>query len=139
MPPVLALASHSLDQPAEIIQEVARVQSAAKDAKVEGLMILLENDSQLPHLSTVCSSLLGAIDLLVIDDLREDPPPPSPKIIHTAHPSSGTPLIFHRILLPLPDFLPIVRKLVIPLPCLSLHRNSIPASFIFCKIQKIHL
>ena len=50
MSPVLARASHPLDQPAEIIQEVARVQSAAKDAKVEGLVIQLENDSQLPHL-----------------------------------------------------------------------------------------
>ena len=34
----------------------------------------------------------------------------------------GTPLIFHRTLLLLPDFLLIVRKLVIP-ACLSLHSN----------------
>ena len=72
---MLARASHPLDQPADIIQEVARVQSAAKDAKVEGLVIPLENDSQLPHLSTLCSSLLGAIDLLVVDDLKTPPPP----------------------------------------------------------------
>ena len=79
VPAVLARASHPLNQPTEIIQEVARVQSAAKDAKVEGLLIQLENDSQLPHLYTLCSSLLGAIDLLVVDDLREDPASSFPK------------------------------------------------------------
>lgn len=79
VPAVLARASNHLDQPAEIIQEVARVQSATKDAKVEGLVIQLENNSQLPHLSTLCSSLFGAIDLLVVDDLREDPASSLPK------------------------------------------------------------
>jgi len=90
VPAVLACASHPLDQPAEIIQEVARVQSAAKDAKVEGLVIQLENDSQLPHLSTLCSSLLGAIDLLVVDDLREDPASSFPQDhVHS------TPILWH--------------------------------------------
>jgi len=70
---VLAHSSYEIEQSTEIIQEVARVQSAAKDAKVEGLVLSLKEDSQLHHLSTLCSSLLGAIDLLVIDDLREDP------------------------------------------------------------------
>jgi (E)-4-hydroxy-3-methylbut-2-enyl-diphosphate synthase len=73
VPAVLVRASNPLNQSVTIIQEVARVQSAAKDAKVEGLVIQLENNSQLPHLSTLCSSLFGAIDLLVVDDLREDP------------------------------------------------------------------
>jgi (E)-4-hydroxy-3-methylbut-2-enyl-diphosphate synthase len=98
VPAVLARTTNSLDQSVEIIQEVARVQSAAKDAKVEGLVIQLENNSQLPHLSTLCSSLFGAIDLLVVDDLREDPASSfpqdhshSPPILwHAAHISSDT-------------------------------------------------
>jgi len=73
VPTVLAHSSYEIEQSTEIIQEVARVQSAAKDAKVEGLVLSIKEDSQLPHLATLCSSLLGAIDLLVIDDLRKDP------------------------------------------------------------------
>ena len=66
VPTVLARSSYEIEQSTEIIQEVVRVQSSAKDAKVEGLVLSLKEDSQLPHLSTLCSSLLGAIDLLVI-------------------------------------------------------------------------
>ena len=90
VPTVLARSSFEIEQFTEIIQEVARVQSSAKDAKIEGLVISLNDDNQLPHLSTLCSSLFGAIDLLVVDDLREDPASSFPQ--DSAH---SPPILWH--------------------------------------------
>lgn len=94
-PAVLASPTSPLHQPSEIIQEVARIQSAAKDAAVEGLIISLSSDSELDHLKTLFTSLLGAVSMIVVDDLREDPSSELP----FAQPDT-TPLLWHASNIP---------------------------------------
>jgi len=95
IPAVLASPTSALHQPSEIIQEVARIQSAAKDAPVEGLIISLTSDFELDHLKTLCTSLLGAVSMIVVDDLREDPSSELP----LAQPDS-TSLLWHASNIP---------------------------------------
>jgi len=90
VPVVLTCPTASLSKPAEIIQEVARVQSASKDAPVEGLIISLAAEDDLIHLQTLRSSLYGAIPLIVVDDHREDPASSLPPV----QPASP-PLLWH--------------------------------------------
>ncbi|MEK9771948.1 MAG: (E)-4-hydroxy-3-methylbut-2-enyl-diphosphate synthase [Opitutae bacterium] len=72
-PVVLASASQPLSKIEEIIQDTARVQTAGKDAPLEGLIVPVEKDGDLLNLEILRKSLLGAIPLIVIDDFREDP------------------------------------------------------------------
>jgi len=89
-PAVLASTTHPLDRVEEIIGETAHSQSAAKDAPVEGLIISLEDSSVLPKLEILRESLLGAVPLIVVDDLREDPSAELPPAKH-----SSPPLLWH--------------------------------------------
>jgi (E)-4-hydroxy-3-methylbut-2-enyl-diphosphate synthase len=91
LPAVIAKPTASLEQTAEIIQEVARVQTSSKDSPVEGLLVTLTADSELNQLHILSTSLLGAVPLIVVDDLREDPAlnlpsvhPASPRILWNA-------------------------------------------------------
>ena len=84
-----------MHKPAEIIQEVAQTQSAAKDAPVEGLLVSLSSDVDLPNLDTLCTALLGAVPLIVVNDLREDPSADLP----TAQPTYPS-LLWHAANLP---------------------------------------
>ncbi len=90
-PLVIARSTHPLTESAKIIQEVAQVQVSSKDAPIEGLLLTLENSSELPHLATLRSSLIGAVPFLVIDDHRDETdddsiPPQLPSL---------TPLLWH--------------------------------------------
>ena len=89
-PVVLASASQPLCKVEEIVQHTARVQSAGKDAPVEGMIIEVHKDSDLSHLEILRASVLGAVPLIVIDDLREDPSHDLPE----AH-SSSPELLWH--------------------------------------------
>ena len=66
------------------------MQSAGKDAPVEGMIIEVQKDSDLSHLEILRASVLGAVPLIVIDDLREDPSLDLPE----AH-SSSPELLWH--------------------------------------------
>ena len=72
-PSVLASANLDLSKVEEIVQATARSQSGAKDAPIEGLIIALQNDEELPNLEILRSSLVGAVSLIVVDDYRNDP------------------------------------------------------------------
>ena len=89
-PSVLVSTPHRLDKVEEIIGETARSQSAAKDAPIEGLIVSLENSSALPDLEILRDSLFGAVSVIVVDDLREDPCTELPPIKH-----SSPPLLWH--------------------------------------------
>ena len=89
-PCVLVSTPHRLDKVEEIIGETARSQSAAKDAPIEGLIVSLEHSSSLPNLEILRDSLFGAVSVIVIDDLREDPCTELPPIKH-----SSPPLLWH--------------------------------------------
>ena len=71
-PVVIARSHHPLSKSAEIIRELAQVQVGAKDTPVEGLLITLENSSDLAHLATLRSALFGAVPFLLIDDQRDE-------------------------------------------------------------------
>ena len=71
-PVVIARSHHPLSKSAEIIRELAQVQVGAKDTPVEGLLITLENSSDLAHLATLRSALFGAVPFFLIDDQRDE-------------------------------------------------------------------
>lgn len=76
-PLVLAHSEQSICSPEKIIKETAQIQSANKDARVEGLIIELKNSDELENLETLRSSLFGAIPFLVVIDHSKSITPPS--------------------------------------------------------------
>ena len=80
VPAVLACPAHPISETPAIIQEFARVQTSAKDAPVEGLIVSISSSDDLPFLEILRENLWGALPLLVIDDQREDPSLDLPKI-----------------------------------------------------------
>jgi (E)-4-hydroxy-3-methylbut-2-enyl-diphosphate synthase len=77
-PTVIASPQGSLTDSASIIQEVARTQVSAKDARVEGLLVSLKDTNEIPELQTLARSVLGALSFLVVEDSRvEDDIPPA--------------------------------------------------------------
>lgn len=76
-PLVLAHSEQSICSPEKIIKETAQIQSANKDARVEGLIIELKNADELENLETLRSSLFGAIPFLVVIDHSKSITPPS--------------------------------------------------------------
>ena len=76
-PLVLAHSEQSICSPEKIIKETAQIQSANKDARVEGLIIELKNSDELENLETLRSSLFGAIPFLVVIDHSNSITPPS--------------------------------------------------------------
>ena len=72
-PAVLVSGNNPLQNVEKIIQSIAKTQSAAKDAPVEGLIVSLENDEQLSDLEILRNSVLGAVSLIVVNDYRADP------------------------------------------------------------------
>ena len=70
-PAVFAHSSHSLSETAKIVSTLANVQVSSKDAPVEGLILTLRNSADLTHLAMLRSSLLGAVNCLIIDDQRD--------------------------------------------------------------------
>ena len=79
VPAVLACPTHPVSETGSIIQEFAKVQTSAKDSPVEGLIIRISSSDDLPFLQILRQNLFGALPLLVIDDLREDPSLDLPK------------------------------------------------------------
>ena len=57
----------------QIIQTIARIKTLAKDAPLEGVIVLMISDEDLEKLEILRSSMFGAISLIVVDDLRDDP------------------------------------------------------------------
>ena len=72
-PVVLVSSSYSIDEVEKIIQTCAQSLSAAKDAPIEGLIVSLCKNSDLANLEILCEALVGALALIVVDDLRDDP------------------------------------------------------------------
>jgi (E)-4-hydroxy-3-methylbut-2-enyl-diphosphate synthase len=79
VPAVLACPTHPISETAAIIQEFAKVQTSAKDAPVEGLIVTISSSDDLPFLQILRQNLFGALPLLVVDDQREDPSLDLPK------------------------------------------------------------
>ena len=79
VPAVLACPAHPISETAAIIQEFARVQTSAKDAPVEGLIVPISSSDDVPFLEILRENLFGALPLLVVDDQREDPSLDLPK------------------------------------------------------------
>ena len=79
VPAVLACPTHPISETAAIIQEFAKVQTSAKDAPIEGLIVSIYSSDDLPFLEILRQNLFGALPLLVVDDQREDPSPDLPK------------------------------------------------------------
>lgn len=69
-PRVIVPAGKPLAACPEIVSDLARIQTTNKDAPVEGLLLRLEDDAELPHLATLRQTLAGALPFLVIEDLR---------------------------------------------------------------------
>ncbi|MEK9984714.1 MAG: (E)-4-hydroxy-3-methylbut-2-enyl-diphosphate synthase [Opitutae bacterium] len=79
VPAVLACPTHPISETAAIIQEFAKVQTSAKDAPIEGLIVSISSSDDLPFLEILRQNLFGALPLLVVDDQREDPSLDLPK------------------------------------------------------------
>lgn len=79
-PAVVASPQGPLSDSASIIQEVARTQVSAKDARVEGLLVSLKDTNEIPELQTLARSVMGALSFIVVEDSREedDIPPAIP-------------------------------------------------------------
>ncbi len=88
-PAVLASTPHPIGNTTEIIGEIAKVQTQAKDASVEGLVLKLSCSSELPALKMIAQTLLGAVSFILIEDSREnfDELPSATK--------DSTPLLWH--------------------------------------------
>ena len=71
-PAVFAHSSHLLSETAKIVSTLAHVQVSSKDAPVEGLIITLTHSTDLTHLAMLRSSLLGAVNCLLVDDQRDE-------------------------------------------------------------------
>ena len=69
-PAVIASPQGSLSDSATIIQEVARTQVSAKDARVEGLLVSLKKSDEIPELQTLAKSVMGALSFLIVEDSR---------------------------------------------------------------------
>lgn len=89
-PAVLASSSHGLEEVDAIIHELARVQASSKEAPIEGLVVCLREDKDLTRLETLRKFTLGAVAMIVVDDLREDPASHLP-----ASSSLSPPLLWH--------------------------------------------
>lgn len=79
VPAVLACPTHPISETAAIIQEFAKVQTSAKDAPIEGLIVSISSSDDLRFLEILRQNLFGALPLLVVDDQREDPSSDLPK------------------------------------------------------------
>jgi len=79
VPAVLACPTHPISETAAIIQEFAKVQTSAKDAPIEGLIVSISSSNDLRFLEILRQNLFGALPLLVVDDQREDPSSDLPK------------------------------------------------------------
>jgi len=81
-PLVISATPHSLQNPGEIVQELAKTQVQAKDAPVEGLLVELCNSNELTNLQTLTRSLLNAVSFIIVEDKRLDDelPPASPSM-----------------------------------------------------------
>ena len=75
-PAVLARSSHPLVEIQEIVQEVAQIQSASKDAPVEGLIVACKDAKERSCLETLRTSLVGAVPLIVVENNASGMPPP---------------------------------------------------------------
>ncbi len=75
-PAVLARSSHPLVEIQEIVQEVAQIQSASKDAPVEGLIVACKDAKERSCLETLRTSLVGAVPLIVVENNVSGMPPP---------------------------------------------------------------
>ncbi len=71
-PTVLASSHHPLSKTVEIISEVAQVQTLAKDAPLEGLVVNLLHSSEIENLQTLASSLIGAVPFIMVIDNRDN-------------------------------------------------------------------
>ena len=89
-PAVLASTEYRIGQVEQIIKSIARTQTLSKDAPIEGLIVSLIEDEDLDNLEILRPSLLGAVSLLVVDDLRDDPSRKLP-----ANSNSSPPLLWH--------------------------------------------
>ena len=89
-PAVLASTEHRMCEVEQIIKTIARTQTLAKDAPLEGVIVSLISDEDLEKLEILRSSMFGAISLIVVDDLRDDPSHKLP----THHKSSPS-LLWH--------------------------------------------
>jgi (E)-4-hydroxy-3-methylbut-2-enyl-diphosphate synthase len=81
-PLVVSATPHSLKNPGEIVQELAKTQVQAKDAPVEGLLVELCNSNELENLQTLTRTLLNAVSFIIVEDKRLDDklPPASPSM-----------------------------------------------------------
>lgn len=71
-PSALVPTDHPLSDCQEIIRELASVQVQSKDARVEGLMVVITQSSDLSSLQTLACSIVGAVAFMVVLDERED-------------------------------------------------------------------
>ena len=72
-PRVIVPAGKPLAACAETVSDLARIQTANKDAPIEGLLLRLKEEAELTYLQTLRQSLAGALPFLVVEDLRETP------------------------------------------------------------------
>ena len=91
-PAVLVSGNHPLQNVEKIIQSIAKTQSGAKDAPIEGLIVSLEKDEQLSNLEILRNSVLGAVDLIVVNDYRTDP---ARNLLQNSE--SSPPLLWHGV------------------------------------------
>ncbi|GHC00453.1 (E)-4-hydroxy-3-methylbut-2-enyl-diphosphate synthase [Cerasicoccus arenae] len=66
-PRVITTAGRPLSEHAQIIKDVLNVNRKFKDAKVEGLLIRVENDDDLPHLAQLQKVLSPTIEAIVVE------------------------------------------------------------------------
>ena len=71
-PPSVFVSTHfSPQDTAEIIKEIAQVQTRSRDAPIEGLILHIRNSCEFPALQTLANSLIGAIPLIIVEDQRK--------------------------------------------------------------------
>ena len=93
-PAVLARSSHPLNEIQEIVQQVAQIQSASKDAPIEGLILECKEAEELACLETLRGSLFGAVPLIIVENnVHGIRPPPfredSPSVVWVSSTACG--------------------------------------------------
>lgn len=66
-PRVIVPAARPLEFSAQILKDVDIAHAQLREARIEGLMVKLRNDADLPHLKSLADSLAGRTDFLVVD------------------------------------------------------------------------
>ena len=82
-PRVIVPAGRPLSEFREIVSDLSHIQTANKDAPVEGLLLRIQSADDLVPLATLRETLVGTIPVLVLEDIstgtRDIPPASSPE------------------------------------------------------------